>query len=93
MYIAFGNRVLDSNDIKNIIEENTEFKVIKDMTTTEELGFELEEYLPEDSIMDFKAYKWEPSDNDIKAVFVMANEELGNNKLKDVMRRLLTQVE
>ena len=22
MYIAFGNRVLDSNDIKNIIEEN-----------------------------------------------------------------------
>ena len=114
MYIAFGNRVLDSNDIKNIIEENTEFKVIKDMSkgskredivafnlsldidtlnkeisetiniseededtlfeeymaTTEELGFELEEYLPEDSIMDFKAYKWEPSDNDIKGVLM-----------------------
>ena len=127
--------MLDSNDIKNIIEENTEFKVIKDMSkgskredivafnlsldidtlnkeisetiniseededtlfeeymaTTEELGFELEEYLPEDSIMDFKAYKWEPSD--IKGVLVMANEELGNNKLKDVMKRLLTQVE
>ena len=32
MYIAFGNRVLDSKDIKNIIEENTEFKVIKDMS-------------------------------------------------------------
>ena len=121
MYIAFGNRVLDSKDIKNIIEENTEFKVIKDMSkgskredivafnlsvsidilneeieesinineldedslfdeymaSTEELGFELEEYLPEDSIIDFKAYKWEPSDNDIKAVLVMANEELG----------------
>ena len=133
MYIAFGNRVLDSNDIKNIIEENTEFKVIKDMSkgskredivafnlsldidtlnkeisetiniseededtlfeeymaTTEELGFELEEYLPEDSIMDFKAYKWEPSDNDIKGVLVMANEELGNNKLKDVDQELL----
>lgn len=43
--------------------------------------------------MDFKAYKWEPSDNDIKGVLVMANEELGNNKLKDVMKRLLTQVE
>ena len=137
MYIAFGNRVVDSMDMKKLIEDNTEFKVIKDMSkgskredivafnlsmnidllneelseefnlseldedilfeeymaTTEELGFELEEYLPEDSIMDFKAYKWEPSDNDIKAVFVMANEELGNNKLKDVMRRLLTQVE
>ena len=63
------------------------------MATTEELGFELEEYLPEDSIMDFKAYKWEPSDNDIKGVLVMENEELGNNKLKDVMKRLLTQVE
>ena len=137
MYIAFGNRVLDSKDIKNIIEENTEFKVIKDMSkgskrediiafnlsvsidvlneeiaesinineldedslfdeymaSTEELGFELEEYLPEDFIIDFKAYKWEPSDNDIKAVLVMANDELGYNKLKDVMRRLLTQVE
>ena len=130
MYIAFGNRVLDSNDIKNIIEENTEFKVIKDMSKgskredivafnlsvsidmlNEEISESInineededslfeeymattEEYLPEDSIMDFKAYKWEPSDNDIKAVFVMANEELGNNKLKDVMRRLLTQVE
>ena len=119
MYIAFGNRVLDSNDIKNIIEENTEFKVIKDMSkgskredivafnlsldidtlnkeisetiniseededtlfeeymaTTEELGFELEEYLPEDSIMDFKAYKWEPSDNDIKAVLKIDEEQ------------------
>ena len=97
MYIAFGNRVLDSNDIKNIIEENTEFKVVKDMSkgskredivafnlsvsidtlneeieesvdineldedalfdeymaSTEELGFELEEYLPEDSIIAF----------------------------------------
>lgn len=137
MYIAFGNRILDSNDIKNIIELNTEFKVIKDMSkgskrediiafnlslnidilneeinetidiskenedilfeeymaTTEELGFELEEYLPGDSIMDFKTYKWDSSDNDIKGVLVMANEELGSNKLKDVMRRLLTQVE
>lgn len=137
MYIAFGNRVLDSKDIKSIIEDNTEFKVIKDMSkgskredivafnlsvdintlneeiedsidlneldedslfdeyiaSTEELGFELEEYLPNDTIIDFKAYKWDPSDNDIKAVLVMANEELGYNKLKDVMRRLLTQVE
>ena len=137
MYIAFGNRDLDSNDIKKVIEENTEFKVIKDMSkgskrediiafnlsvsidllneeiedsvniseldedslfdeymaSTEELGFELEEYLSDDSIIDFKAYKWDPSDNDIKAVLVIANEELGYNKLKDVMKRLLTQVE
>lgn len=137
MYIAFGNRVVDSNDFKNIIEENTEFKVIKDMSkgskredivafnlsisiddlneeikdsvnileidedslfeeyiaSTEEIGFELEEYLPEDSIMEFKAYKWDPSDNDVKAVITISNEDFGQRKLKDVMKRLLTQVE
>ena len=32
MYIAFGNRVLDSKDFKEIIESNSEFKVIKDMS-------------------------------------------------------------
>ena len=29
MYIAFGNRVVDSMDMKKLIEDNTEFKVIK----------------------------------------------------------------
>ena len=28
MYIAFGNRVVDSMDMKKLIEDNTEFKVI-----------------------------------------------------------------
>lgn len=137
MYIVFGNEIIDSEEIKAIIEDESPFRVDKDMSkgskrediiafnlsinidflneeikesvnvneldedslfdeymaSTEEIGFELEEYLPEDSIIDFKAYKWEPSDNDIKAVLVMANGELGYNKLKDVMRRLLTQVE
>ena len=137
MYIAFGNRVLDSNDIKNIIEENTEFKVIKDMSKgskredivafnlsvsidmlnedisesinineededslfeeymalTEEIAVEIEEFLDDDAIMEFAAYKMDPSDNDIKAVIVIAQEELGMPKVKDVMRRLLTQVE
>lgn len=137
MYIAFGNRVEDSNNFKNLIEENTEFKVIKDMSKgskrediiafnlsistdelnaiinedndindldedslfeeymalTEELGFELEEYLPDDSILDFKAYKWDPSDNDIKAVLTIAHEELGSRKLNDIAKRLQNQVE
>lgn len=137
MYIVFGNRVVDSNNFKNTIEENTEFKVIKDMSkgskrediiafnlsisiddlneeikdsvnileidedslfeeyiaSTEEIGFEIEEYIPEDSIMEFKAYKWDPSDNDVKSVITISNEELGQRKLKDVMKRLLTQVE
>ena len=137
MYIAFGNRVVDSMDIKNTIEENTEFKVIKDMSKgskredivafnlsmsidllneelreefnlseldedtlfdeymalTEEIAVEIEEILDEDAIMEFAAYKMDPSDNDIKAVIVIAQEELGMPKVKDVMRRLLTQVE
>ena len=32
MYIAFGNRVVDRMDMKKLIEDNTEFKVIKDMS-------------------------------------------------------------
>lgn len=137
MYIAFGNRVVDSEDFKKVIEENTEFKVIKDMSKgskredivafnlslsidllneelkedfnlaeldedtlfeeymalTEEIGYEIEEYLDEDAIMQFRAYKLDPSDNDIKAVVVIAQEELGMGKVKDVLRRALTQVE
>lgn len=137
MYIAFGNRVVDSMDMKKSIEDNTEFKVIKDMSKgskredivafnlsmsidllneelseefnlsevdedtlfeeymalTEEIAVEIEEFLDDDAIMEFAAYKMDPSDNDIKAVIVIAQEELGMPKVKDVMRRLLTQVE
>ena len=137
MYIAFGNSVVDSMDMKKLIEDNTEFKVIKDMSKgskredivafnlsmsidllneelseefnlsevdedtlfeeymalTEEIAVEIEEFLDDDAIMEFAAYKMDPSDNDIKAVIVIAQEELGMPKVKDVMRRLLTQVE
>ena len=137
MYIAFGNRVVDSMDMKKLIEDNTEFKVIKDMSKgskredivafnlsmsidllneelseefnlseldedilfeeymalTEEIAVEIEEFLDDDVIMKFAAYKMDSSDNDIKAVIVIAQEELGMPKVKDVMRRLLTQVE
>lgn len=137
MYIAFGNRVLDSEEVKQNIENNSEFKVIKDMskgskredilaynlsvdvsilneilkedydpselsedelfdeylTLAEEIATDMEEFMPEDSILDIKSYKWDPSDNDIKLVIVIAHEELGEVKLKDLMKRLLKQVE
>ncbi|MGL5150085.1 MAG: hypothetical protein ACRC7N_05835 [Clostridium sp.] len=137
MYIAFGTRVVDSMDFKNIIEENSDFKVIKDMSKgskredivafnlsvsietlneiisedndistltedelfdeylslAEELAVEAEEALPDDSIALYASYKWDKSDNDVKVVFAICNVELGENKLKDVLRRLLTQVE
>ena len=32
MYIEFGNEIIDSKDMKEKIEKNTEFRVIKDMS-------------------------------------------------------------
>lgn len=137
MYIAFGRKVVDTEEIKNEIEKNSEFKVLKDMSKgtkredtfaynlsisidilneiisddydikdlsedelfdeymslSEELATDMEELLPEDSIIDVKAYKWDLSDNDIRVIIAGVNEEVGEGKLKDVMRRLITQLE
>ena len=54
---------------------------------------ELEEYMPEDIIINARAYKWDNSDNTIKLVLAMAHLELGELKLSDITRRLLTQVD
>lgn len=135
MYIAFGNRVLDSKDFKKIIEDNSEFNVIKDMSKgskrediiafnlsisvdilkdilkddynnmsdddimeeiwslADEVGTDLEEFMPEDSLFDIRAYKLDESFNTINLVMAICHETLGEKKLKDVMRRLLTQAE
>lgn len=137
MYIVFGNEIIDSSEIKVAIEDNSEFKVEKDMTKgskredtlayqisisidelnevikedyelneieeedlfdeymtlADELAMELEEIMPEDVIMNARAYKWDNSDNTIKAVIAMAHEELGELKLSDITKRLLTQVD
>ncbi|ASW43049.1 hypothetical protein [Clostridium isatidis] len=137
MYIAFGRTILDTEEIKNKIEENSEFKVVKDMSKgtkredtaaynlginidvlrgiieddysiedlsedelfeeyislSEELATDLEDLFEEEAIIDIKAYKWDPSDNDIKLVIAAVHRDVGENKLKDVMRRLLTQLE
>lgn len=137
MYIAFGRRVVDTEEIKEKIQENTEFKVLKDMSKgtkredtfaynlsisidilneiisddyniddlseddlfdeymslAEELATDMEDLLPEESIIDVKAYKWDLSDNDIRVVIAGVNEDTGEGKLKDVMRRLITQLE
>ena len=137
MYIAFGRKVVDTEEMKNEIEKNSEFKVLKDMckgtkredtfaynlsisidilneiisddydikdlsedelfdeymSLSEELATDMEELLPADSIIDVKAYKWDLSDNDIRVIIAGVNEEVGEGKLKDVMRRLITQLE
>lgn len=144
MYVLFGNNVVDSKEMKESIESNSEFKVVKDMSKgskredilaynlsisldvlndimkeeeefdinelsegeiteddlfdeylnlAEEVATELEEIVPEESILDIRAYKWDKSDNDIKLVIAIAHEDLGETKLGNVMRTLLTQVE
>lgn len=137
MYVAFGNQIVDSKDIKEIIETNSEFKVVKDMskgskredilafnlsvdvnilksimeeeynetelteddlfeeylTLAEDIATDMEEYIPAGAILDIRAYKWDQSDNDIKLIIAIAHEELGEAKLRDIMRRLITQVE
>ena len=137
MYIVFGNEIIDSSEIKYIIENNSDFNVEKDltkgskredtlayqisisvdllnevikenyeldsldeeelfdeyMTMADELAMELEEYMPEDIIINARAYKWDNSDNTIKLVLAMAHLELGELKLSDITRRLLTQVD
>lgn len=137
MYIAFVNRVLDTEELKEKIEKNSEFKVLKDMSKgtkredtfaynlsikidvlneiikddydlneinedelfdeyislAEELATDLEDILPEDAIIDMKAYKWDLSDNDIRLILAGIHEDMNEGKLKDVMKRLITQLE
>src|SRR5699024_6098675 len=133
---VFGNEIIDSSEIKDIIENNSDFNVEKDltkgskredtlayqisisvdllndiikenyeldklyeeelfdeyMTLSDELAMELEEYMPEDVIINTRAYKWDNSDDTIKLVLAMAHLELGELKLSDITRRLITQV-
>lgn len=137
MYVAFGNRVVDSEDFIKIIEEESEFKVLKDMTKGSkredvvafnlsisaeilkeilsddynveelseedlfeelltlavELGTDLEEFMPEDSIMNIESYKWDESDNDVRCIFLLVHEDFSQGKMKDITKRLMTQVE
>jgi hypothetical protein len=137
MYVEFNSEIVGSEDIKNIIEKNTEFKVLKDMSKgtkredtlafnlsvgidilndlmeeevdlneltedelfeeylslAEEIAMDIEEYVPEGAIMDIKSYKWDKSDNTIKLIIIVAPEDLYEVKLRDVMKKLITQVE
>jgi hypothetical protein len=86
------NEMMEDDEI-NISEYNEEELFEEYLTLAEEVATDLEEYIPEESILDIRAYKWDESDSDIKLVIAVTHEEVGENKLKDVMKRLLTQVE
>jgi len=137
MYVEFNNITIESKDIKDIIEGNTEFIVVKDMSKgskrddilafnlsveiktlndlmeeecnikeltedelfdeylslAEEIAMDIEEYVPEGAIMDIKAYKWDRSDDGIKLIIIIAPEDTTEPKLRDIMKRLITQAE
>lgn len=140
MYIPFGNEILNEKDISELIENKSDFKVIKDMTRgtkredmhafclsvkvdtlneiiaeeydefnveemdedelfeeylslSEEMALDMEEFLPEASLIDAKAYKWDNSDNDIKLIFLIGSDETEERKMRDAMRKLITQCE
>ncbi|CEK39911.1 hypothetical protein [Paraclostridium sordellii] len=137
MYILFGNEIVDSEEIRDIIEGQTPFRVDKDlskgskredtigfqisidieelnnrikeeyelndmeneelfdeyMVLTDEIGVDLEELMPEGAILNVRSYKWDNSEDRIKAVVAVVPEELGEMKLMDITKRLLTQVD
>lgn len=137
MYIVFGNEIVDSAEIGVTIEENSDFKVEKDMskgtkredvvayqlsisietlneylkedydldsmdeeelfeeymTISDEAAMELEELMPEDTIANARSYKWDNSENAIKVIISIAHEDLGELKLSDITKRLLSQVD
>ena len=137
MYVEFNSTVVESKDIKETIEKNTEFKVLKDMSKgskredilafnisiaintlndlmegehnlkdltedelfeeylslAEEIAMDIEDDVPDGAVLDIKAYKWDKSDDGIRLVIIIAPEDTTDLKLKDIMRKLITQVE
>ena len=86
--------------LKKYIEEDYDLDEVEDeelfdelMSMADEAAMELEEVMPPESILNARAYKWDNSDNAIKVIISICNEELGELKLSDVTKRLLTQVD
>ena len=137
MYVIFGTEIVDSEEIKDIIRENSDFKVENDMskatkredivayklsisidilkkyieedfdldkieeeelftelmTIADEKAMELEDFMPQSSIVNARAYKWDNSDETIKLIIAICNDEVGELKLSDVTKRLLSQID
>ena len=120
MYVIFGTEIVDSEEIKEIIRENSDFIVEKDMskaTKREDIvayqlsisidtlkqyveeDFELDQVEDEElfdelmTMADETAYKWDNSDEAIKVIIAICNEEVGELKLSDVTKRLLSQID
>jgi len=138
MYVVFGDAIMDSQEIGETIEKNSDFKVLRDMSKSskrediaafnialdikvlkdiikedgydidsedeediineymqlaDEIAIDLEEYMPEESLIKARAYKYDQSDQDIKLVIAICHENLGELKLNDIIKRLLKHAE
>lgn len=142
MYTIIGMEVVDSEEIKTSINENSVFEVETDMTkatkredvlayklkvnieeldkilnkeenlenneqkskdeeelfeiymnTTEKLTLSLEKIMPKYTIMKYRSYKFDLSENCVKTVIAISHTDLGLIKLTDVLKRLLSQVD
>jgi hypothetical protein len=85
------NMIIEQECNLDEVEEDELFEEY--LSLAEEISTELEDFLPEESILDIKAYKWDQSENVIKLIIAIAHEELKESKLRDIMKRLTTQVE
>ena len=63
------------------------------LALSEEMALDMEEYLPDESVIDAKAYKWDTSSNDIRVIVIVTSNDVDERKVRDVMKRLLTQSE
>lgn len=85
------NQVIEEDYDLSELEEEDLFEEY--LSLTEEMILEFEEHIPKNCIIDAKAYKWDQSADNIKAILIIVNEDFGDLKLSDIIKRLLKQVE
>ncbi|GAA0233654.1 hypothetical protein [Metaclostridioides mangenotii] len=142
MYIIIGMDIVDSEELKSSINENSVFEVETDlskaskredvlayklkvdideldkildkegkfskdelkgmdeeekfeiyMNLSENIILSIEKLMPKYTIMKYRSYKFDLSENCIKIVVAISHTDLGLIKLTDVLKRLLSQVD
>ena len=95
LFIFPGGADINPSFYNETAHESTSSEDLFDeyITLADELAMELEEIMPEDAVMNARAYKWDNTDDAIKVVIAIGHAEQGELKVFDVARRLLSQVD
>ena len=83
---------LEAEDLEIDIETDEEAYISELMNKADEYAVEIEESLPEDLLAYYYAYKYDEDEGVVKSILVVASDELGELKLRDVGNRLITVV-